>query len=290
MNAWYCALVSIMSCRFINIVPVSLLFAIAMSVHAQTPPVSADSQASENEAVTSVQESTNAGAQESVASDSTESSSRNPADPWQGYNRAMFGFNTTVDKHLLKPLAKTYVRFTPSFFRQGVSNVFSNIMDVPSALNDVLQGKFSRAAHDSGRVLINSTLGIAGLLDVAQHMGLEGGDGEDFGQTLAVWGVGSGPYVVLPFLGPSTLRDTTATPVDWYSNPTTYIDHIPTKNTIRGVSVLNTRASFLPLEKSVTGDKYVFIRDAYLQRRNYLVNDGQVEDSFGAEETEDGDY
>lgn len=294
MNAWYCALVSIMSCRFINIVPVPLLFAIAMSVHAQTAPVSVDSKASENEAVASVQESTNVSAQEPATpttSDATDSSSqKNPADPWQGYNRAMFSFNTTVDKHLLKPLAKTYVRFTPSFFRQGVSNVFSNIMDVPSALNDVLQGKFSRAAHDSGRVLINSTLGIAGLLDVAQHMGLQGGDGEDFGQTLAVWGVGSGPYVVLPFLGPSTLRDTTATPVDWYSDPTTYIDHIPTKNTMRGVSILNTRANFLPLEKSVTGDKYVFIRDAYLQRRNYLVNDGQVEDSFGAEETEDGDY
>ncbi|HWV15187.1 MAG TPA: VacJ family lipoprotein [Cellvibrio sp.] len=213
----------------------------------------------------------------------------NSVDPWQGYNRAMFTFNNRVDRHLLKPLAKTYVRLTPAFFRQGVSNAFANILDVPNALNGVLQGKFSGAARDTGRVLVNTTLGLAGVLDVAQHMGLKAGDGEDFGQTLAVWGVGSGPYVVLPFIGPSTLRDSVALPVDWYTDPKAYIDYVPTANTVRGVSIINTRASYLQLEKTVSGDKYLFIRDIYLQRRNYLVNDGEVEDSFGADES-DGDY
>ncbi len=210
-------------------------------------------------------------------------------DPWQGYNRAMFGFNLKADKYLLKPLAKAYVRLTPGFFRQGVANVFSNILEVPSALNGVLQGKLSHAAHNSGRLLINTTLGVAGLFDVAQHMGLQNGEGEDFGQTLAVWGVKAGPYVVLPILGPSTLRDMVALPVDWYSDPKSYIDHVPTSNTVRATSLLNTRAGYLQLEKSITGDKYVFIRDVYLQRRNYLINDGVVEDSFGSGESGDGD-
>jgi len=269
-----------MNCRLFRIFLLSLCFALATVAQAETTPEPVEGKTESN-----------ATTPEPDVSESTEETSKNNAsDPWQGYNRAMFSFNSTVDKHFLKPLAKTYVRFTPGFFRQGVSNVFSNIMDVPSALNGALQGKFSHAAHDSGRVLINSTLGIAGLIDVAQYMGLQDGDGEDFGQTLAVWGVGSGPYVVLPLLGPSTLRDTAALPVDWYSDPTTYINHIPTKNTTRAVSILSARAGYLPLEKSITGDKYVFIRDVYLQRRNYLVNDGQVEDSFGTEETESGDY
>ena len=208
-------------------------------------------------------------------------------DPWQGYNRSMFAFNTLVDKSLLKPIAIGYVKITPAFFRQGVSNVFANILEVPSAFNGLLQGKFSHAAHDSGRLLINSTLGLAGMLDVAQHMGLQNTDNEDFGQTLAVWGVGSGPYVVLPFLGASTLRDTTALPVEWYTDPKAYIDHVPTSNTTRATSLIDLRASFLPLEKMITGDKYTFIRDVYLQRRNFLINDGVVEDGFGVTDSDD---
>ena len=218
---------------------------------------------------------------------SVASSVTNP-DPWQGYNRSMFSFNLKADKYLLKPLAKAYVRLTPGFFRQGVANVFSNILEVPSALNGVLQGKFSHAALNSGRLLINTTLGVAGLFDVAQHMGLQSNEGEDFGQTLAVWGMKQGPYVVLPILGSSTLRDSVALPVDWYTDPKAYIDHVPTSNTVRGVSILNTRAGYLPLEKNITGDKYIFIRDVYLQRRNYLINDGVVEDSFGFEDDAEG--
>ncbi len=205
-------------------------------------------------------------------------------DPWQGFNRTVFSFNLKADRYFLKPLAKAYVRLTPSFFRQGVTNVFSNVLEVPSALNGVLQGKLATAAHSSGRLLVNTTLGVVGLFDVAQHMGLQGGGGEDFGQTLATWGVGQGPYLMLPFLGPSTLRDTLALPVDWVTDPKAYIDHVPTSNTVRGTSLVNTRAGFLQLEKSITGDKYVFIRDVYLQRRTYLINDGVVEDSFGADE------
>jgi phospholipid-binding lipoprotein MlaA len=209
---------------------------------------------------------------------------KSPVDPWETYNRSMFRFNNGVDKVLLKPLAKAYVKVTPGFFRRGVDNVLSNVLEIPSILNGALQGNFRGAAHDTGRFLLNSTLGLAGILDVAQYMNLKHDDHEDFGQTLAVWGMGAGPYVILPFLGPSNLRDTTAIPVDWYTDPKTYIDHIATKNTVRAASLLNIRANILPLEKSLTGDKYVFIREAYLQRRNFLINNGVVEDSFGEEE------
>lgn len=209
---------------------------------------------------------------------------KSPVDPWEKFNRSMFSFNMGADKYLIKPLAKTYVRITPAFFRRGVDNALSNVMEIPSALNGLLQGNFRGAAHDTGRLLINSTLGLAGILDVAQYMNLKQTDHEDFGQTLAVWGVSSGPYLVLPLMGPSSLRDTTAVPVDWYTDPKTYIDHIRTKNTVRGTSILNTRANLMPLEKGITGDKYVFFREAYLQRRNFLINNGEVEDSFGEDE------
>lgn len=213
---------------------------------------------------------------------------RSPVDPWETFNRSMFNFNMGVDKYFLKPLAKAYVRLTPGFFRVGVDNALSNVMEIPSAINGLLQGNLGGAAHDTGRLLINSTLGLAGFIDVAQHMNLKQTDQEDFGQTLAVWGVSSGPYMVLPILGPSSLRDTSAIPIDWYTDPKTYIDHIATKNTVRTAAVLNTRANLMPLEKGITGDKYVFFREAYLQRRNFLVNNGQVEDRFGEEE-EDGE-
>lgn len=209
---------------------------------------------------------------------------KSPVDPWEKFNRSMFTFNDGADKYLLKPLAKAYVRLTPGFFRSGVDNALSNIMEIPSAFNGLLQGNFRSAAHDTGRLLVNSTLGLAGVLDVAQYMHLKQTDNEDFGQTLAVWGVSSGPYMVLPLLGPSTLRDTAAVPVDWYSDPKGYIEHIPTKNTVRTASLLNTRANLIPLEKSLTGDKYVFFREAYLQRRNFVINNGEVEDSFGEDE------
>ncbi|WP_235992332.1 MlaA family lipoprotein [Cellvibrio polysaccharolyticus] len=205
-------------------------------------------------------------------------------DRWQGYNRAMYSFNTTVDKYTLKPLAKGYVYVTPSVVRKGVSNVFFNIREVPSALNGLLQGKPGSAARDTGRFLINSTVGLLGIFDVASRMGIPSSGHEDFGQTLAVWGVGQGPYVVLPFLGPSTLRDSFALPADWYTDPRTYVDNVRVRNTLTGLNLVNVRANLFELEQHITGDQYTFVRDAYLQHRNYLILDGAVTDDFGMDD------
>lgn len=213
-------------------------------------------------------------------------SDKKDVDPWQGYNRGMFKFNDTLDRWFLKPVAKGYRAVTPNFLERGISNVFSNIGEVPSTLNGVLQGNVKGAAKDTGRFLVNSTLGIGGLFDVAKHMKLPADDKEDFGQTLAVWGVGQGNYLVLPLLGPSTLRDGFAKPVDWYTDPITYIEHDQTRLSVKFVSLVDTRASLLPLEENIVGDKYTFIRDAYLDRRNYVIHNGEVEDTFGDEEFE----
>ena len=214
---------------------------------------------------------------------------QNP-DPWQGFNRAVFTFNDVVDRWTLKPLAKAYKFVMPDPLEVGVSNIFSNVMEVPNTLNGLLQGDFKGAAHDTGRLLVNTTLGVGGLLDVAKHMNLPADDPEDFGQTLAVWGARQGPYLVLPLLGPSTLRDGLGKPVDYYTNPTSYIDHVPTANSVRLVSLLDTRAGLLELEKNITGDRYVFVRDVYLQRRNFLINNGEVADDFGTEEFSEDDF
>ena len=217
--------------------------------------------------------------------DAPEVQDEQSADPWQAFNRKVFAFNEVVDKYTLRPLAVTYRALMPDPLEVGVRNIFNNVLEVPSILNGTLQGKFGGAAHDSGRLLVNTTLGLGGLLDVAQYMNLPADEREDFGQTLAVWGYESSAYLVLPFLGPSTLRDGLAKPVDWFTNPTSYIDHVPTDNTVLGVSLLNTRAGLLPLEESISGDRYTFIRDAYLQRRAYLINNGEVNDDFGAEDS-----
>lgn len=211
-------------------------------------------------------------------------------DPWQGFNRAMFTFNDALDRWTLKPLARAYKFVMPDPLEMGVSNVFNNVQEVPNTINGVLQGDLKGAAHDTGRLLVNTTLGIGGLLDVAQHMNLPADEDEDFGQTLAVWGVGQGPYLVLPLLGPSTLRDGFGRPVDFYTNPTNYIDHKPTEYTVWGLSLLDTRAGLLDLEKNLTGDRYIFIRDVYLQRREFLINNGEVADDFGTEEFDEEDF
>lgn len=211
-------------------------------------------------------------------------------DPWQPYNRFMFSVNDSIDRVLTKPLAIAYRTVMPDPLETGVSNVFSNVGEVPNAINSLLQGNVRGVGRSSGRFLVNSTLGVAGIFDVAKYMNLERGEREDFGQTLGVWGFGSGPYLVLPFLGPSTLRDGLARPVDWYTDPLTYIDHVRTDNTVRGLSLLNIRAQILPLEQNISGDKYIFVRDVYLQRRDYLINDGMVIDDFGVEEFDDDEF
>ncbi|MBQ0720835.1 MAG: VacJ family lipoprotein [Gammaproteobacteria bacterium] len=208
-----------------------------------------------------------------------------PTDPLEGYNRAMFSFNDKADRWVLKPVAKGYRAVTPDPVERGVSRMFSNLGEVLNIVNDLLQGKVGQAGNDGGRLLINSTIGLAGFFDVARHAGLLKSDGEDFGQTFGVWGLGEGAYVVLPFLGPSTLRDAPGLLLDGVFQPIGEIDHVPTRNQIYGVQVVSGRADLLEAEKLIKGDRYTFIRDVYLQRRQFLVNDGEVEDDFG-----DDDY
>jgi len=218
-----------------------------------------------------------------LAADSTAN-----VDPWEGFNRKIFAFNDTLDRYLLKPVAKGYQTVTPDPIEHAFSNAFSNLKEVRNIVNDLLQGKLSQASNDTGRLLVNTTLGLAGFFDVAKHMGLAKSDGEDFGQTLATWGVGQGPYVVLPLLGPSTLRDVGGIPVNSLADPIGRVDHVPTRNSAWATELVGLRASLLAAESLISGDKYAFMRDAYLQRRNYLVNDGQVEDDFGGDFGDDG--
>jgi phospholipid-binding lipoprotein MlaA len=209
-------------------------------------------------------------------------------DPWEGLNRSIFAFNDTADKYVLKPIAKGYQWVTPDPVEEGVSNVFSNLWSLTTIVNDLLQLKFGQAAEDTGRFLVNSTVGLLGIFDVATPMGLEGSN-EDFGQTLGYWGVNSGPYVVVPLFGPYTVRDGFGRLVDGNTDPVAYIDDVPTRNQTFGVRVVSDRAGLLEAEKLITGDRYTFIRDAYLQRRDALVNDGVVEDNFGDEDFDELD-
>jgi len=200
-------------------------------------------------------------------------------DPFEGVNRAIFRFNDTLDTYALKPVAKGYQKIAPQFVEDGVSNFFGNIGDVRSLTHDLLQAKFHAAGVDTGRLLVNTTFGLLGVVDVASRMGLARND-EDFGQTLGVWGVPSGPYVVVPLLGPRTVRDGLAGIPDGYLQPYPYMEHVPTRNVVRGADLIDTRASLLKVERMISGDKYLFIRNAYLQTREFKVRDGQVEDDF----------
>lgn len=204
------------------------------------------------------------------------STSGDPRDPIEGFNRAMFSFNEGLDKALIKPVAQAYDTVAPLPVRTGVSNVFSNVGDLWISLNNLFQGKPGQAASDLGRVLVNSTVGILGLFDIATEAGLEKHD-EDFGQTLGRWGVGDGAYVVLPFFGPRTARDTFGLAVDLYVDPVLQVDGNDTRNALAATRVVSDRASLLPLDKVVREaalDKYDFVRDSYLQRRRSLIHDG----------------
>jgi len=200
-------------------------------------------------------------------------------DPWEGFNRAIFRFNDTLDTYALKPLAQGYQAVTPQFLEDGVHNIFGNLGDVGNLANDLLQGKLHAAGVDTSRLLFNTTIGVLGFFDVATRMGLQRND-EDFGQTFGAWGLGSGPYVVLPLLGPSTVRDTAGKVPDSLLEPYPYIGDVSARNVARGMDVVDTRASLLSAERLISGDKYIFIRNAYLQNREFRVKDGQVEDDF----------
>ena len=200
-------------------------------------------------------------------------------DPWEGVNRTIFRFNDTVDTYALKPIAQGYEFITPQFLEDGIHNMFKNVGEVTNLANDVLQVKPEAAGVDTARLIFNTTFGLLGFFDVGTKMGLQRND-EDFGQTLGHWGVPSGPFVMLPLFGPSTVRDTFAKYPDTYTQPWRYIDHVPTRNTALALSVVDTRASLLSAEKLINGDKYIFIRNAYLQNREFKVKDGKVVDDF----------
>lgn len=198
-------------------------------------------------------------------------------DPYEPFNRAVYHFNDGVDRAVLRPVARAYRAVLPSFVRESVGNVFSNIGDVRNALNDTLQGKFSAAYADLGRVFINTTLGIGGLFDIASAAGIERRE-EDFGQTLGAWGAGSGSYLVLPILGPSSTRDAVGRLVDFGTDPLTFVDPTGAQLAARGAQGIDTRAQLLDAGNLLQGaalDPYVFTRDAYLQRRQNLVRDGR---------------
>jgi phospholipid-binding lipoprotein MlaA len=200
------------------------------------------------------------------------------ADPLESFNRAAFEFNESLDNAVLKPVAQGYVKVAPEFVRSGIGNVFENVSDVATAVNNLLQGKVANAASDTGRVLVNTTLGIFGLWDVASPLGLEKHN-EDFGQTLGKWGVGSGPYLVLPLLGPSTVRDGLGRIADSPLGYWPYVDPVGTRNSLYVTDAINTRARLLGAGETLDTaalDKYTFLRDAYLQRRLNQVFDGKV--------------
>lgn len=201
-----------------------------------------------------------------------------PADPLEGLNRGTYAFNDALDRAVLKPVAKGYQAITPQFVRSGVSNAFMNLGEVATAFNSLLQGNAGNAASDVGRFLVNSTLGVLGLFDVATPMGLEKHN-EDFGQTLGKWGVGSGPYLVLPLMGPSTLRDASGRVVDSQLGWSRQVDHVPTRNSAFAVEIVDVRANLLGAGDALDEaslDKYQFLRDAYLQRRLRAVYDGKA--------------
>lgn len=197
----------------------------------------------------------------------------NPVDPYEGFNRAMYGFNMGLDKYLLKPIADGYRFITPDFMQTGVTNFFNNLKGINVVLNDLLQGKFKQGASDTGRFLTNSTIGVLGLFDVASDLGLEANI-EDFGQTLAVWGVAQGPYLVLPILGPTTLRDSGGIIVDKAANPGTYV---PGTGVLEGINDRANAEGALNFIDEAALDPYVFTRESFLQYRNNLINDGKVE-------------
>lgn len=203
-------------------------------------------------------------------------SAGDPRDPFEPFNRGVYQFNEGVDKAVLKPVAQAYRAVIPQFIRSSVSNFFSNINDIVVALNNLLQGKFTAAYSDFGRIAINTTLGLGGLFDVASEAGIEKHD-EDFGQTLGWWGVGNGPFVMLPLLGPSTGRDAVGRFVDYKADLVTYVDPSHNRNQLWGTRIVNRRAELLDAStvlQTAALDPYEFVRDAYLQRRRSLIYDG----------------
>jgi phospholipid-binding lipoprotein MlaA len=200
-------------------------------------------------------------------------------DPWESWNRKVFAFNEKLDEAVLKPVATAYSNVVPSPIRTGIDNFFGNIGDAWSAINLLLQGRFKAGVEQGMRFAVNSTFGLAGVLDVATEAGLEK-NSQDFGKTLGKWGMGTGAYIVWPVFGPSSVRDSLALPVDWQASPAVVFDDGRKKVAITALNLINTRANFLRAGEMLEGialDKYTFYRDAYLQRRGSFDDDEEVE-------------
>ncbi len=206
-------------------------------------------------------------------------------DPWESFNRPIYKFNDFLDHWFMRPVAKGYQWIAPDPVEHCVSNFFGNLREPFNLANNLLQGKWRSSASDGGRLLINTTVGVVGLFDVARHWGLERSE-EDLGQTLGHWGVGPGPYLVVPFLGPRTLRDASTGVVEGFADPLLQIDDVRVRNSLMGMRVVDVRAQLLAADELISGDRYTFLRDAYLQRRQFLVTDGMVEDDFGNDDFE----
>jgi len=201
------------------------------------------------------------------------------ADPWENTNRKVFQFNEFFDSRIVRPVATVYANVTPPIIQQGIGNFFSNIDDIKVTLNNLLQFKLNEAASDGGRVVLNTTIGLVGLIDVATPMGLEKHE-EDFGQTFGAWGIPEGPYLIIPTVGSSTVRDAVGWALGIAFNPFVYGD-TEVSFPLYTLERVDTRSRYLALDELVFGDEYLFYREAYLQRREFLVNDGRVEDEFG---------
>lgn len=200
-------------------------------------------------------------------------------DRFQNFNRTMFSFNETLDQYLLLPVTKGYRAIAPEPVEKGVHNFFNNLDDVVVFFNSLFQLKFHDAVHTAARVTANTFFGIAGLIDVGTPLGLEKKN-EDFGQTLGYWGVESGPYLVLPFFGSSNVRDGIGLIPDYYIDPVSTVDDDSARLSLQVIRVVDIRSGLMEAEKLISGDRYTFIRDAYMQRREHLVNDGVVSDKF----------
>ncbi len=212
---------------------------------------------------------------------------RNPADPFEPLNRKMYSFNKGLDTYLLRPAAKGYHWITPDPVETGVSNFFDNLDNLPTSFNGLLQGKWKQAGSDLLRFVVNSTVGIAGFFDVASSWGLDEHD-EDFGQTLGYWGLSTGPYFMVPFFGPTTLRDGVGEVGDYPLSYSRYLDDVRWRNSLKALDLIQTRAGLLEFDKQLEEamDEYTFVREAYLQNRQFRVYDGnppQEDDPFAAD-------
>lgn len=209
-------------------------------------------------------------------------------DPFEPVNRKIYAFNEGLDSYVLRPIAKGYRTITPDPVERGVNNFIGNILEFNTIINSVLQGRAADALHSTGRFFVNTTVGLGGFFDVASSMGAERRQA-DFGQTLASWGVGEGPFLMLPILGPKTLRSGAGTVVDIYSGIPFLVDDTVVQYGFTAIETIDIRAQLLTADELLSGDRYIFVRDAYRQRREYFNSGGEVDDTFSDFESEE-DY